>query len=336
MVKFFCAVQGQEYTQTKWGIGQRLSKTKDITIENDLNEGRILRTHLLRPTWHFVAADDIQWLLELTAKQVNRVNAHMYRKLELDTKTLNACKDIMIKNLSGGKQLTRNEINEHFQREKINARGHRLSYIMMHAELEKIICSGPRRGSQFTYALFNERVKTGEPIGYAEALGRLTRRYFAGRGPATANDFSAWSGLSIAECKKGIGIVAGQLETATIDGAAYFMPQDTVFNNKIEPGIHLLPLYDEYIMGYQDRSAILGHTEPLKNTPPFKYDSMIIFNGQIAGTWKRTVKTKFIELEYDFFTEINETRKTLFEKAINKMARFYDLEIKYKPATPGR
>jgi hypothetical protein len=150
MVSFFCAIQGQEYAQAKWGIGLRLAKMKDITIEDDLNQGRILRTHLLRPTWHFVAADDIHWVLELTSKQVHKANSYMYRKLELDTNTLNACKDIIIKSLAGGKQLTRNEINERFKSKNITAQGHRLSYIMMHAELEKIICSGARRGNQFT------------------------------------------------------------------------------------------------------------------------------------------------------------------------------------------
>jgi hypothetical protein len=290
MVKFFCAIQGQEYAQTKWGIGLRLSKVKDIHIESDLNEGSILRTHLLRPTWHFVAADDIHWILELTAKQVHKVNSYMYRKLELDTKTLNTCNDIIIKNLMGGKQRTRNELNEYFKRENIIAQGHRLSYIMMYAELEKIICSGARRGNQFTYALFDERVKKSETIEYAEALGRLALQYFTSRGPATVNDFSTWSGLNLTECKKGIAIIADQLETIIVDDITYFMSKDTIFSNKFESSIYLLPIYDEYIMGYKDRSAILAYKKALKNAPLFKYDCMIIFAGQIIGTWKRTMK----------------------------------------------
>jgi hypothetical protein len=333
LVKFFCAIQGQEYAQTKWGIGLRLSNIHDTDIEHALNEGNILRTHLLRPTWHFAAACDIQWLLELTSKQVHKANAYMYRKLELDDKTFNTCNDIIIKTLQGGKQLTRNEINEEFRRENIIARGHRLSYIMMYAELEQIICSGTRRGNQFTYTLFDERVIRKETIERDESLQKLTLRYFISRGPATINDFSTWSGLGLTECKKGINIAGNKLESIMVEGTKYYVSEDAVFNNKTESGIYLLPVYDEYIIGYKDRSAILEYKQSLKIGPVFKYDCMIIFNGQITGTWKRTMKTSAIELEYDFFADINDVQKRLFEKAIKEMARFYDLGIEYK--SPG-
>jgi hypothetical protein len=330
MVKFFCAIQGQEYAQTKWGIGLRLSKTTDIHIENALNEGSILRTHLLRPTWHFVTADDIQWILELTSKQVHTFNAYMYHKLELNAETFTMCNDIIIKKLQGGKHLTRNEINEYFKMEHITAQGHRLSYIMMQAELEQIICSGARKGNQFTYALFDERVKRREAIEYDAALEKLALRYFISRGPATINDFSTWSGLRLTECKKGIDIIRDKMEVLIIEDTKYYTSRDTIFNGEMEPSLYLIPIYDEYIMGYKDRSAILAYKESLKNTSLFKYDCMIVFNGQIIGTWKRTKKANFIELEYDFFTDINDIQKSLFEKAIKEMTQFYGLEIKYK------
>jgi hypothetical protein len=150
MVQWFCAIQGQEYAQTKWGLGLRLCHLKDHDIEKDLNEGKILRTHALRPTWHFVSADDIRWLLTLTSPRVHLVNGFMYRKLELDDKIFNRCIDIMMKILRGSNHLTRDEINQEFEKHKITAQGHRLSYIMMYAELEKLICSGIRRGNNFT------------------------------------------------------------------------------------------------------------------------------------------------------------------------------------------
>ena len=158
MVEWFAAVQGQEYAQAKWGLGLRLPHLKDIDIEQELIQGKILRTHLLRPTWHFVAAKDIHWLLALTAPRVHVANAFMYRQLELDKKFFTRCNKAIIKILEGCKQLTRNEINEALKKQKIKAEGLRLVYIMMNAELEGIICSGARRGNQFTYALIDEIV----------------------------------------------------------------------------------------------------------------------------------------------------------------------------------
>ena len=195
MIVWFGAVQAQEYAQTKWGIGLRLPHLNDNDIEKDFTEGKILRTHLLRPTWHLVTGDDIRWLLFLTASRVNAANAYMYRQLELDDAVFNRCNKILIKTLQGGKQLTRDALNEEFKRNKIIAAGHRLGYIMMRAELDGIICSGAREGNQFTYTLLEDRVPQSKARNYDEALAELTIRYFTSRGPATIKDFSTWSGL---------------------------------------------------------------------------------------------------------------------------------------------
>jgi hypothetical protein len=216
MVEHLCAVQGQEYDQTKWGLGLRLPHLRNTDIENDFNRGSILRTHLLRPTWHFIANQDIRWILELTSKRVHEANTYMYRKLDLDSKTFNLCNEILINILQGEKELTREEINEEFKKNKIIAHGHRLSYIMMYSELERIVCSGERRGNKFTYALFDERVKTQEKMGRDESLAKLAKGYFSSRGPATANDFSTWSGFTLTECKRGVEIIKDYLKTVTV------------------------------------------------------------------------------------------------------------------------
>ncbi|MES2284765.1 MAG: winged helix DNA-binding domain-containing protein [Bacteroidota bacterium] len=207
MVAWFCAVQAQEYGPTKWGLGLRLPHLKDKDIEKDFTDGKILRTHLLRPTWHFVAAKDIRWILMLTAPRVNAANASMYRKLELDSGIFNRCNAILIKTLQGGRQLTRDTLNEEFKKKKILAKGHRLSYIMMRAELDGIICSGANQGNQFTYSLLEERVPAFGLKNKEEALAELTKRYFTSRGPATIKDLSTWSGLTLTDCRKGIEMV---------------------------------------------------------------------------------------------------------------------------------
>ncbi len=323
MVEWLGAVQGQEYAQTKWGLGLRLPHLTDKEIENELNKGKILRTHLLRPTWHIVSAKDIRWLLKLTAPRVHAVNAYMYRQLELDNKIFSNCNDILVKTLQGGNQLTREEVNEAFEKHKIIAKGHRLSYIMMNAELEGIICSGARKGNQFTYALLDERIGYGKPLERTEALAELTTRYFSSRGPATIKDFSTWSGLTVTDCKKGVEMLKPLLEKEIIERQEYFFNSKINLPEKQPDKIYLLPVYDEFIMGYKDRSAIMV----LRNNAPFLYDCMIVFRGQIIGTWKRTILKNSMETVFDFFKPLNRRQSRIFDEAVDRLGGFMNLKV---------
>jgi hypothetical protein len=328
IVAWLGAVQAQEYAQAKWSIGLRLPHLKDNDIAKDFTEGTILRTHLLRPTWHFVAAKDIRWMLMLTAPRVHAANSYMHRKLELNAAIFNRCNDILFKTLQGHKNLTRDAINKKFKRNKIEAEGHRLSYIMMQAELDGIICSGARQGNQFTYALLEERVPKFTSKNRDEALAELTKRYFTSRGPATIKDFSTWSGLTLTDSKNGIGMVTTFFNSEVIANEKYFFPRGiTLVKNQFQK-IYLLPMYDEFIMGYKDRSAIMI----FKNSKPkaaFRYDNMIVFEGQITGTWKRTIKTKSIDLEYDFFENPNKRQLNAFAKAIHRFKEFNNLAVSW-------
>ena len=329
MVAWLGAVQGQEYAQSKWGLGLRLPHLKDDDIEQEFAKGNILRTHVLRPTWHLVTADDIRWLLELTAPRVNMANAYMYRKLELDTPIFNRCNDIIVKTLQGHQQFTRSELNAEFKKNKIFAEGLRLSYIMMRAELDGIICSGARRGNQFTYALMDERVPFSKTKSKEEALGELTRRYFASRGPATLKDFSTWSGLTLTDCKKGVEMVKSQLIRERVEDIDFFLSSDISFNTQPFQNFHLLPVYDEFIMGYKDRSAIMQLRNSMTSQAAFRFDNIIIFEGQIVGTWKRKMNKHSIDLVYDFFKPLDKKQFRLLEEAIHRFGEFTGLHINH-------
>ncbi len=218
IVTSLVAMQSQEFVIAKWAIGLRLPGSTESDIDKAFNEGSILRTHLMRPTWHFVVPADIRWLLALTAPRVNAINAYMYRKCELDDKLFNRTNDIMIKMLEGGKHLTRTEINSAFEKEKIIRDGIGLSCIMMKAELEGIICSGPRVGKQFTYALLEERVSKVKAFDRDEALSKFVFRYFTSRGPATLQDFTTWSGLTMKDAKDGVESLKTKLTKEIIEG----------------------------------------------------------------------------------------------------------------------
>jgi hypothetical protein len=326
LVNWFGAIQGQEYAQTKWGLGMRLPKLKDPEIERELTDGAILRTHLLRPTWHFVSPADIRWLLKLTAPRIKAASAFMFRQVELNDTVFRKCNRILTRLLQGGRHLTRAEINNEFRKNKIVADGHRLSYIMMQAELDAIICSGARKGNQFTYALLDYRAPGGKILDKEASLAELSERYFRSRGPATVNDYAIWSGLTIADCRIGIELIKNKLEKITSGNRTYYFTNNVLLKKHSASGVFLLPPYDEYIMGYKDRSAIFEFKNSLNPDPSLRHVCMIIKEGQVIGTWKRTLAKSRIILEYDLFS-LQHNSDSGMERIINRYSEFNKLPV---------
>ncbi len=329
IVSWLVAMQAQEYAMAKWAIGLRLPGSTDEMIEKAFTEGSILRTHLMRPTWHFVTPEDIRWLLKLTAPRVEAFNAFTYRQQELDNKIFKRSNDIIIKNLEGGKYLLRTELQAALKQKKIIASGIRLSALMMKAELEGIICSGPRRGNQFTYALLDERVPPVKPINRKDALAAFAQRYFTSRGPATVKDFATWSGLSVTEAKEGAAMLSSKFIKEKINEQEYiFIPASWNLNNKIQTSF-LMPDYDEYGMGYRDRSAIFNTKVDLsrfKNDNPI-FNRMIIIDGKIEGTWKRVTKNNTVTIETVPFSPLSKTKQPILKKMIDKYCMFVGKEV---------
>jgi Winged helix DNA-binding domain len=338
VVSWMAAIQAQEFAMAKWSIGLRMASdksgiavSKEEDVEKAFNKGAILRTHLLRPTWHFVTPADIRWLLVLTGPRVNAGNAFMYRKMELENVVFKRSNDTIIKALSGGKQLTRIVLKEALARKKIVADGIRLSLLMMKAELDAIICSGAREGNQFTYALLDERVPPAKSLTREEALRELTLRYFTSRGPATLADFVTWSGLMMKDVKQGVASIKSQLEKAVIDGKEYLFMPSTSGPGSALPGkkfqaTFLMPDYDEYGMSYKDRSAIFDPgslTKPIKCGSPV-YNRMIVINGRIAGTWKRTFRNSKAFIETVPFSPLTKKDSVALGRAIERFLSFID------------
>ena len=225
VVAWFGAVQAQEYEPAKWALALRMREgVVAADLERAFDEGRILRTHVMRPTWHFVTASDIRWLLELTAPGVHRRMAPYNRQLELDTRTLTRALRVIERALRDQRFFTRAELGEQLQRAALPATSVRLAHVAMHAELERVVCSGPRRGKQFTYALLAERAPKALRLSRDEALATLGTRFFTSHGPATSRDFAWWSGLAAADAKRSIDIIkARRLE---VSGRTYWTIPD--------------------------------------------------------------------------------------------------------------
>ncbi len=296
VVAWLGAVQAQEYGPAKWSLGMRMVQAADDVIEQAFNEGRILRTHMMRPTWHFVTPEDIRWIMELTAPRVHALNAYMYRSLELDEGLLVRCSDLLAGMLGGGKHLTRKEIGLKLAEHGIVADGNRLGYILHHAELELVVCSGSRRGKQLTYALLDERAPQGKSLTGDEALAELTRRFFTGHGPATDRDFAWWSGLTLTDARRGLDMVESDLSHESIDDQTYWFDSDMERRATPEQVAFLLPTYDEFLIGYAspDRALLAGITGGVT----LNFDSTIVIDGLVVGSWRRTFKTNEVVIEF--------------------------------------
>jgi len=329
VVKWLGAVQAQDYAGAKWALGLRLQGATDDDVEQAFTEGSILRTHLLRPTWHFVTPADIRWLLALTAPRVHAVNAYSYRKLELDQTIFRRSNAALAKALQGGKQLTREELRGVLQQAGVATEGPlRLGYIMMRAELDGIVCSGPRRGKHFTYALLDERAPQARTLERDEALAELARRYFLSRGPATLQDFVKWSGLRTADARSGLEMVKSQLMQEGIDGQTYWFSTSRPSAKAVTPTAHLLSIYDEYISGYKDRSAIgdaklAAKLIALGNALNY----IIVVNGQIVGAWKRTFRKDAVVVETNIFTPLTKAENRALDAAARRYGAFLGLSV---------
>ncbi len=326
VVGWLGAVQAQDFAGAKWALAQRAVGVTEAAVDQAFAEGAILRTHLLRPTWHFVTSADIRWLLALTAPRVHALNALYYRRFELYPATLRRAHAALAKALQGGQNLTRAELAVALERAGIRVAGPRLGYTMMHAELEALICSGPRRGKQFTYALLDDRAPNARTLEPEEALAELTRRYFSGRGPATAQDFAKWSVLTVGEAKAGLDLVQPPFAQEVADGRTYAFPRSQPSAKEAQPSAHFLPDYDEYFSSYQDhRASIEPEHAAMIGRGDGLFSSVIIVSGRAVGTWKRTLKKTAVAIQTRFFRPISKADQRLMEAAAQRYAAFLGL-----------
>ncbi|HEV8396316.1 MAG TPA: winged helix DNA-binding domain-containing protein [Vicinamibacterales bacterium] len=288
VVERLCAVQAQDFIGAKWAIGLRAKGLDDAAVEAAFDRGDILRTHVMRPTWHFVTPADLRWMLALTAPRVHQASAFYYRQYGLDAKTVSRVHKVLASELQGGRFRTRTELAAALAKRGIEARGPRLGLLTIHAELEQVMCSGPVRGKQLTYALLDERAPGAGARTPRDPLGELASRYFASHGPATLRDFVWWSGLTVAQAKK--GVEHASLERREIDGLTYWAA-DWDGAARMPPATFLLPNYDEYVIAYKDRDLLLPHgPAPRGGIAGLNaFEHPLVVDGVLAGYWTRRV-----------------------------------------------
>jgi winged helix DNA-binding protein len=319
VVRRMGCVQAQDFAMGKWGVGLRLPGATDAGIGVDFDAGRILRTHVLRPTWHFVLPEDIGWMVRLTGPRVRAGALSMQRQMGIDKVVLSKSKKIMTKALA--EPMTRAELAVLFSRAKINTDDIRMSMIMMDAELDGLICSGPRRGRQFTYRLLTEG---GLDYSGDTALGELARRYFVSRGPATVADLAWWGGLSLGQAKRGLEVVKGGLGCEVVGGKEYWFDAGGVVG--VGGAVLLLPAWDEYTVAYKDRSDFL-HADHVGRSS-YGLKPVVVVNGKVVGVWRRVLGREGVTVEMSPFAVLSSAAVRAIGAAVKRYGVFLGLKAR--------
>jgi Winged helix DNA-binding domain len=330
-VRWLGAVRSQDYAGAKWALGQRTRAATGAELDRLFDAGTILRTHVMRPTWHFVLPEDIRWLLDLTGPRIRRGLAARYRQLEITEAVIARASAAFSASLAGGRHLTRSQLGEALNAAGIAPDGQRLPHLLMAAELDGLIVSGPRHGKQFTYALLGERAPKARVLDRTEALAELTRRYFRSHGPAQVQDFLWWSGLTLADARAGIALAATALRHQLVQGNDYWSDAEAAPTAR-KPAVvaHLLPNYDEYTVGYRDRAAVFHADRPFEPSL-FSFGSVlsniVTVNGRVRGSWRRMVARSGVQVDIRLLDRLAPAEGAAVEDAGQRLGCFLECRV---------
>ena len=327
VVSWFGAIQAQDYAGAKWAIGQRLRAGDDESVDAAFQAGEFIRTHVLRPTWHFVMPADVRWLLALSAPAIKRKMAYYDQQYGLDEAAFRRTNRLLESALRD-RTLTRDELAQVLSKAGFALKGPALAQVMLRAELDALICSGPRRGKQFTYALLEQRAPEARRLGRDEALAELAKRYFTSHGPALVQDFAWWSGLTISEATRGIELAKGALESELIADKRLWSAPAPRPRAVPSPQVLLLPNYDEYLIAFKDRSFFFDPERLSKLDRPENVFSnhIVVLDGRVIGGWRRTLDARSATVEGRVLQALRAEERAAFAAEAQRFAAFLGRE----------
>jgi hypothetical protein len=318
VVRWLGAIQAQDYLQSLWAIGLRLRSATVEDVEQAISDGKILRTWPMRGTIHFVPPEDAKWMLKLSASRMLAKDGRRLEQLRMDEEIMKRCKDLFQEALNGGRRLSRPDMMSLLEDAGISTQGQRGYHILWYLSQAGLICLGPMQDKQQTFVLLGEWAPDSRELTREKSLAELARRYFASHGPATVYDFARWTGLTVTETRSGIEAAGSGLTSEKIGGKEYWTA--TVAPNHMahdESNVHLLPGFDEYLLGYKDRSAVLPEEHAPKIVPGKNgvFLPTIVVDGQVVGIWKRKLKKNSIDITLSPFTNLGDSEERVIEEA---------------------
>jgi hypothetical protein len=334
VVRWLGGVQAQNDRRALWSIGLRAEGCTKEDVERALREGQIVRTWTLRGTLHFVAAGDRAWLTALLAPEIIRQNARRYRQLGLDDRAFARSQEAIREVLGARGPLVRAEIGAHLERAGLSAQGQRLPYLLQRAALDGLIAHGPRRRHEPTYALLPQGAGGGPALDREEALARLAARYVASHGPATYRDFAWWAGLGARDARRGLEAAPG-VEALDAGDAAYWVCGAPPSGGGPE-GAHLLPPYDEYLLGYKERDLVLDPSQGKRvNAGGGVPKPAVLSNGRVVGTWSDRARAGGVTVSVSPFYALDAEGRGALEGAARRWGRFNGTPVEVRIVTGG-
>ncbi len=325
VVSWMGAIQAQDFNMAKWALGVRLPLLTNKLVEDALNNGQIVRTHILRPTWHLVAGEDIHWMLGLSAPRLMSIMRGYAKAVNLTEATIEKGCDIIGQSLSQEGHLTRPQLGEALKRKGIElASLHQLTHLMFAAELAGIVCNGEIKNDKQTYYLLEEKIPKTEIFDRNTALERLARKYFTSHAPATLSDFVWWSGLTVTDAKAAMEMIKHDFVIETIDSQPYWINNSFAERKNSDDSLVLLPAWDEFVVSYKNRQHIVldeHYKKVISINGIFK--PVIVKDGQIIGMWKRVKKKGKVIAQLELFDDTDNSTKNLIEKACHSFDLFH-------------
>jgi len=327
------AMQAQDLSAAKWAVGLRAAGITSGEVDAALSDGTLVRSWPMRGTLHITAAEDLPWILGLTSARTIASARKRHADLGLDGRVFERAGEVAQRHLTGGKALTREALLVEFQRAGIEPTGQRGYHILWRLAQDGTICCGPPHGKQQTFVLLDEWVKHPRRYEREEALGELARRYFEGHGPATERDLAWWAKLTLNDVRIGLAVARGRLAAITVDGEKYLMSdaaEERLSGVAVAKSVVLLPGFDEYLLGYADRRAVLDPAYSQRIVPGGNgvFAPMVVVNGRVAGTWRRGTGKDESSLTVEPFEPMSRGVATKLHRAVAEYGRFLGTRLR--------
>jgi len=337
VVRWLGAVQAQDYLGSLWAIGLRMQNATQETVEQAIADRTIIRTWPMRGTLHFVAAADVRWMLSLLTARIVANSRWRLKQLELDDSVFARSRKTLLRALQGGKQLSRNAMYKALEAACITTAAGRGLHILWQLAQEGFICFGARQATHPTFALLDEWAPAAKAKERDAALAELAIRYFNSHGPATLQDFSWWSGLTMADARHALEMAKSHLVQEVVKGRTYWLSSSVRTAEDGQPTAHVLPAYDEYTVAYKDRSAVLDPLHAKRaSTGNGIFNPIIVINGHVVGTWKRTLEKQSVVITPNLFSSLTKAARHALVMAAGQYGAFLKTRVVLAPHTVPR